>query len=103
VDRLRPVLRDLEEVGAEEIGRSGVEVELVNQEHVRPLPLDHLGYVADLAPKDVVDIRVRRVGDQQSCGTAVERSVERGEADLAARGSGGRNRSRTRSHGHGRH
>jgi hypothetical protein len=63
VDRRRPILRDLEEVGAEQADRVRREIELVDQQHVRPVALDHLGDVAGLAPEDVVHLGMRKVVD----------------------------------------
>jgi hypothetical protein len=81
-DRRRAVLRDLEEVVAEQVGGGGGVVELVDQEHVGPRPLDHLGDVACLAAEHVVDLRMGEMVDEVALGGSVERRVERREADV---------------------
>jgi hypothetical protein len=86
VDRPGAVLAALEVVVAEQVDGLRCVVELVDQQHVRPVALDDLG---DLAGLRVV--RRRQVGDELARGVPVERGVERREPDgVAAVGLGGR-------------
>ena len=64
----------------EEADGRRVEVELVDQENVRPDALNDLGDVSRLPPEYVVDGRIRKMLDEQTGSAAVQRCVERGEA-----------------------
>ena len=70
-DRLSAVLRHLEVVGPEQVRGHGVEVELVDQQHLRPGPLD------DLRDRCRLGIAGRReVGAELTRKIPVERSIE---------------------------
>jgi hypothetical protein len=86
VDRPGAVLATLKVVVAEQVGRLRGVVELVDQQHVRPVALDDLG---DLAGLRVV--RCRQVGDELAGGAPVERGVEGREPNgVVGVGHGGR-------------
>ena len=92
VDRRGAVLRHLEEVVAEEVDGGRRVVELVDEQHVRPVALDDLGDVPGLPAKDVVHFGVRKVLDELAGVAAVQRGVERRKADVGSRWIGLRGR-----------
>jgi hypothetical protein len=77
-------VRDLEVVLPEQVHSRRVEVELVDQEHVRGYSLDGLGDVARL-----LVVRGGQVLGELTLLCPVERGVEGGEPDRGGRRSGG--------------
>jgi hypothetical protein len=84
MDRSGAVLRHLEEVVAEEVDGGRRVVELVDQQDVGPVALNHFGDVPSLPAIDVVHFGVRKVIDELAGVAAVQRGVERGKADVGS-------------------